>query len=91
MVTFNIGSRIRELREAQGIKRTELARLVGISAWQVARLESGEESPTTKMLLRIAEALAVKPIRFFEEAWGRNWRPSSPRRGPGACRGGKVT
>ena len=72
MGIIEIGARIRQLREAREVKRSEFARYLGISEWQVERLESGEEPPTTKMLLRVAEALGVEPIRFFEEGWKAN-------------------
>ena len=70
--TVEVGVRIKQLREARGVKRGELARHLGMSEWQVERLERGDERPTLEILLRLAEMLTVKVVEFFESPWQGN-------------------
>ena len=70
MGSIEIGTRIRELREQQGLATAQLAERLGVGEAHVSRLERGEEALPSKMLLRIAEALDVKPVRFFEDRPG---------------------
>lgn len=52
-----IGLRVRELREAEGMKPAEFARALGISQAALWRLEDGQQNPTLKSLSRLAIAL----------------------------------
>lgn len=49
--------RLRELREARGLSRGELARAAGTSESAVAMLERGERSPSLELAGRLADAL----------------------------------
>ena len=62
-----IGARMARLREERGMTTTALARRVGISQAQISRLENGKQGFRSGTLVRIAEALGVKPIYFFLE------------------------
>lgn len=55
----NLGSRILELLEAEGMSQKELARRIGSSNGTVCRYISGSRKPHQEMLLRIAQAFNV--------------------------------
>ncbi|WP_225421105.1 helix-turn-helix domain-containing protein [Sphingomonas parva] len=54
-----IGSRVRKLREEQGISQENMARLCGIERSYYGRIERGKANIGIELLLRIAAALAV--------------------------------
>lgn len=60
-----IGLKMMRLRETLGLTTTELARKVGLSQAQISRLENGSQGFRSHTLMRIAEALGVKPIYFY--------------------------
>lgn len=62
-----IGRKVEALREKLGMTTTELAKKVKISQAQISRLESGKQGFRANTLIRIAEALGVKPVYFFME------------------------
>ncbi len=54
----SIGRRIKELREASGITRTELGRRANVTRAYVSSIESGtRNNPSLDVLRRLAEAL----------------------------------
>lgn len=55
------GHVLRQLREAKGRGQAELARSVGISPAQLARLEANQRGLYVEDFVRIAEALGEKP------------------------------
>src|ERR1051325_11100439 len=55
------GSILRQLRESKGRLQAEVARSVGISPAQLARLESNQRGLYVEDFVRIAEALGEKP------------------------------
>lgn len=59
----NLGRLIKEMREASGMSRAELAGKLNVSLRQVQRFESGERLTVTR-LLQIAEAFGV-PVNVF--------------------------
>ena len=60
-----IGLKMMRLRDKLGLTTTELARKVGLSQAQISRLENGNQGFRSHTLIRIADALGVKPIYFF--------------------------
>lgn len=54
-----LGSLVRFYREGLSLSRAELGRSVGMSAADVAQLESGQRSPATDEVERLAQALRV--------------------------------
>jgi transcriptional regulator with XRE-family HTH domain len=60
---------IRLLRIAKGISQEQLARLTGLSAGHVSRLERGRRSATPGVAKALAHALAVLPSDLFEERY----------------------
>lgn len=53
-------NRIRELRKAQGLSQTELARLSGTTQNTISSLEVGQYSPTAYLSGLICKALQCK-------------------------------
>lgn len=59
----NLGRQIKEMREASGMSRAELARILEVSPRQIQRFENGERLSVVR-LLQIAEAFGV-PVNVF--------------------------
>lgn len=53
----SIGKRIADIREAQGMTQTDLAKKIKTTQSAIARLESGTQNITTEMLRKISHAL----------------------------------
>lgn len=60
------GERIQEAREARGFDRKYLAALVGVSAAQLKRWETGEQEAEWEFVDRIA-IFTKLPIGFFSQ------------------------
>ena len=61
MDTVSLGSRIREIREANGLTQEELAAKTGISIKHLSVLERGLKEPRLSTFLAIVEALGTTP------------------------------
>lgn len=57
MQTKGIGSRITDIREAQGLTQTALARKIGTTQSAIARIESGRQNVSADMLKKLSGAL----------------------------------
>ncbi len=57
---FEIAAELIRARLRAGLSQTELAKRMGTSQSAIARLESGQTLPSTKTLLRFAEATQSK-------------------------------
>ena len=53
---LEIAYQISQLRKKEGVSQAELARKIGTSQGNVARMEKGEQNFTTETLLKIASA-----------------------------------
>src|SRR5207247_2130550 len=78
--------RLRELREAKGWTRTQLADAAGMAMDGVAHLELGRRKPTWDTVLALAKALGVDCTAFTQppaerEPPGRG-RPAKPKDEP---------
>jgi|SRR5215208_3013089 len=68
MENKGIGEKLRELRERQGLKVSEVARRAGITISGVTSIETGRvKSPGIETLFRLASAMGVDPITFLQE------------------------
>lgn len=56
---MSLGDRIREIREDQGLKQSDLAGRVGTSQSTISQLEKGKQNPSYRTLQKIADALDV--------------------------------
>jgi predicted transcriptional regulator len=57
---FEFSAELLRARLRAGLSQTELAALMGTSQSAIARMESGQTLPSTKTLLRFAEATGSK-------------------------------
>jgi transcriptional regulator with XRE-family HTH domain len=57
---YELGARVRALREQRGWSQAELAKRVGISTADMARFEGGGAIPTLPILDRVADALDMR-------------------------------
>jgi transcriptional regulator with XRE-family HTH domain len=55
-----VALRLVAYRVEHGLSQSQLGRLVGMSQPAIARLESGDHSPTFETLVRLAEALDIE-------------------------------
>jgi transcriptional regulator with XRE-family HTH domain len=60
IIITGFGERLRGFRTHQNLTQHELARRSGVSANYVAMMERGLQSPSLKILVRLASALHVK-------------------------------
>ena len=56
-----VGANIRRLRKAKGLTQEQLAHEAEIAMRYIAGVERGEENPSLKYLVKIAEALEAEP------------------------------
>jgi len=61
-----IGARIKVLRKQAGLTQEELAEQVGLDSRHLSRLEVGQHFPSLDSLERIAGALNVPLVEFFQ-------------------------
>lgn len=57
---LRIGSRLRELREAQGLTSTQLAEKCGLTQSTISKVENGKWSVSLDILSKICEALGAR-------------------------------
>lgn len=63
-----IGARLKELRKQAGLTQEQLAEVVELDARHLSRLEVGKHFPSLDSLERIAVALNVPLVEFFQFA-----------------------
>ncbi len=61
-LAFELGRRVRELREQRGWSQIELARAASMTQPAVARFEAGGTVPTLPVLERLARALGAELV-----------------------------
>ena len=62
---MSIGEKVRQLRLAQGLNASELARRSGLPPATVSRVEQGISSPTSETVAKLAQGLQVDPGTLF--------------------------
>lgn len=62
---MNLGTRLKELREARGISIYRLSRLTDISENHIHSIEHSEKQPTIYTLEKLLDALQVSLSEFF--------------------------
>lgn len=65
---FNIGKRIRELRNQKGFSQEQLALSANITTTYLGMLERNTKNPTVKIIERICSSLNVSLQDFFSDA-----------------------
>lgn len=61
-----LGKRVREVRTKRNISQEKLAELSGISSRHISEMERGESNPSYQVLEKVAGALQVDLIDFFD-------------------------
>jgi transcriptional regulator with XRE-family HTH domain len=69
-IDAHIGRRIRHRRNMLNITQTELGQALGVTFQQIQKYEYGRNRVSVGTLLRLADALEVKPEYFYAwEGW----------------------
>ena len=64
---YNVGQRLKAIREQQGLSLRALSELCGLSINSISQIERGGNSPTVSTLQRLATALKLPITDFFLE------------------------
>ncbi len=67
MAEFNIGERLRRLRQQKNLSLRELSRRSGVSATQISEIERNLTAPTVPTLMKIIAALGANTSIFFQD------------------------
>jgi transcriptional regulator with XRE-family HTH domain len=67
MVGFDVGRKLKELREKKRFTIRELSRRSGVSTTQISEIERNLSAPTVPTLMRIISSLDTHASIFFEE------------------------
>jgi len=67
---MDIGKRIRELREEQGLRQEDLAQRAGVARNTIARIERDELVPSVAMVEKVANGLGVELGALFQDPLG---------------------
>lgn len=60
-----VGANIRRFRKAKGLTQEQLAHEAGIATRYIAGVERGEENPSLRYLVKIANALDTEPVALW--------------------------
>jgi transcriptional regulator with XRE-family HTH domain len=74
------GSRLRELRQEQGMTQEAVAFRAGLSPNYVGDVERGERNLGLENIYRLADALGISPSRFFEPSPIDPYQPAGRRK-----------
>ncbi|HKI66533.1 MAG TPA: helix-turn-helix transcriptional regulator [Solirubrobacterales bacterium] len=61
-----LGTNLREARERLGLTQEQVAERSGVHATEVSRIEGGKRDPQVSTVIRLANALEVKPGRLLD-------------------------
>lgn len=61
-----LGTNLRDARERLGLTQEQVAERCGVHATEVSRIEGGKRDPRISTLIRLANALEVKPGELLE-------------------------
>lgn len=64
---FDIGSRLRAVREQRGLSQRELASRAGLTGGAVSLIEHNKSSPSVASLKRLLDAIPMSLSEFFHE------------------------
>ena len=64
-----LSTKLKEYREAKGLKQADLAELVGVRRETIVNLEKGKYNPSLKLALDIAKVFhtTVEELFFFDD------------------------
>lgn len=61
-----LGERIRDLRKSQSLTQQELGEKAALSGQFIGEIERGNQNPSIKVLLKIAEVLDIELLELFQ-------------------------
>jgi len=65
---MDFGKMVKEIREKRGLSQIELAHRVGFKTkGAISKIERGVVDPPQSMVVKLAKALNVSPLVFFDE------------------------
>lgn len=64
---MSFGSRLRERREALGLKQSELGRMLGVTGSAIGNYENGFSSPRADILYRVFDVLQCDANFLFQD------------------------
>lgn len=64
---FDLGARLRQVREAAGLSQRELARRAGVTNGTVSLIEQNRNSPSVASLRRVLQGLPMTLSEFFSQ------------------------
>ena len=64
-----LSTKLKEYREAKGLKQADLAELVGVRRENIVNLEKGKYNPSLKLAMDIAKVFhtTVEELFFFDD------------------------
>ena len=62
---FDLGARLRAVREARGISQRELARRAGVTNGAISLIEQNKSSPSVASLKKLLDSLSMSLAEFF--------------------------
>lgn len=64
-----LSTKLKEYREAKGLKQADLAELVGVRRETIVKLEKGKYNPSLKLAMDIAKVFhtTVEELFFFDD------------------------
>ena len=65
-ICIDFGRVVRRIRTSLGISQEDLGDRASIHRTYIGGIERGERNPTLTMIHRLAEALKVHPLKFFD-------------------------
>lgn len=66
MSQFNVGERLRQMRQTAGLSQRQLAEASGVPHGQISMIETSRSSPSVASLRKILGGLSVTMSEFFE-------------------------
>ncbi|HXG28433.1 MAG TPA: cupin domain-containing protein [Nevskiales bacterium] len=64
-LTFDLGARLRAIREAHGLSQRELARRAGVTNGIISLIEQNKSSPSVASLKRVLDGIPMTLAEFF--------------------------
>jgi transcriptional regulator with XRE-family HTH domain len=72
-----IGTRVRALRDLQGMSLMTLETFSGVAGWTLQNIESGKANPRASTAIRIADAIGVQPHELYIPTEQSGIRPTA--------------
>ena len=63
--TTSLGDKLRELREAKGLRQEDLEKRSGVDSQTISNIEVGRQMPRTQTLVKLAKGLEVSVGALF--------------------------